>query len=269
MDFSLSVHTDCQELPDLPPQTTHISSTGGNLLRLPEAFPKGLRILDLRNNRRLTSLPPLPDSLLHLDLDNSGIVQLDMLPPNLITLRCAHTPLTSLPSLPKTLATLSCANTELSVLPDLPPSLKTLLCHHTPLCVLPRLPASLDFLDCSWTSLACLPDISHVKLLSCVGCRLETLPRLPHGIELDCAGNPWSEAFATVLYGDSEEDWLSESDEGYSMLSRWRIDAINDYYDRMDEKARKRDRIHSQHLLHKNVIPDILVCVGTFLVGYA
>jgi hypothetical protein len=94
-----------------------------------------------------------------------------------------------------------------------------------------------------------------------------TLPRLPPGIDIEVTGNPWSDAFATILYGDSEEDWLGEGGDGYLSLSQGRKQAIHAYHDRMERKARLRDRAHCRHLLSNHMNPDILAMTSAFLTG--
>jgi hypothetical protein len=96
---------------------------------------------------------------------------------------------------------------------------------------------------------------------------LTTLPRLPSGIDAEVTGNPWNDAFATILYGDSEEDWLGEGSDGYLALSHDRIQAIHAYHDRMERKARFLGRAHCRHLLSKHANPDILAWITAFLTG--
>jgi Leucine-rich repeat (LRR) protein len=68
----------------------------------------------------LTSLPPLPSSLLWLGCDYNPLPSLPALPNNLQRIYCSYDSLTSLPALPATLTYLQCDHNKLISLPTLP-----------------------------------------------------------------------------------------------------------------------------------------------------
>jgi Leucine-rich repeat (LRR) protein len=87
----------------------------------------------------LTSLPPLPSTLVRLD--------------------CCMNQLNELPALPASLEELSCAANNLSMLPVLPINLKVLYCNFNRLTALPALPENLEYLACGSNLITCLPPL--------------------------------------------------------------------------------------------------------------
>ena len=134
-------------------------------------FPEGITFLDISYNR-LTSLPPLP--------------------PTLIKLCCTDNQLTNLPSLPPSLKELYCFSNQLTSLPSLPDSLIELYCSRNQLTNLPPLPPTLIKLYCGWNKLTSLPPLSYGTVsslthLGCSGNQLTSIPPLPASlIEFYC-----------------------------------------------------------------------------------
>ena len=132
----------------LPLDTVVIEIEEGDLVYLPDLrrFSK-LETLYCSNNQ-LSSLPPLPDSLRHLEFASNKLTSLPPLPDGLESLDCYTNQLTSLPPLPDYLVYLDCQNNKLTYLPKLPDRLKYLYCENNKLTSLPPLPDSLEELIC-------------------------------------------------------------------------------------------------------------------------
>ena len=75
-----------RELPELPPNMTHLFCS----------------------HNKLRVLPELPKTLKRLDCDNNELIELPTLPPNLKDLNCSYNNLKKLPELPDTLEELTC-----------------------------------------------------------------------------------------------------------------------------------------------------------------
>jgi hypothetical protein len=80
----------------------------------------------------LTTLPTLPDTLIHLDCSFNNLTTLPTLPKTLKYLYCFYNNLTSLPTLPKSLVCLCCLNNELTTIPIIPITLVELQCQENP-----------------------------------------------------------------------------------------------------------------------------------------
>lgn len=118
----------------------------------------------------LETLPPLPDTLEILEINNNRITILPQLPPNLIHLFCSHNKLTSLPSLPSALKLLNCSFNPIQNLPPLPLNLSDLSCVYNELTHLPPLPNRLESLVITGNKLTCLPELPYkLKYLYCSG----------------------------------------------------------------------------------------------------
>ncbi|MES2622391.1 MAG: T9SS type A sorting domain-containing protein [Bacteroidota bacterium] len=163
-----------------------------------------LKVLYCYQNN-LTSLPPLPTGLIHLNCDinyqlvltdlpnslqilncwaltNNNMDTLPTLPPGLKYLNCGYwgLGLTSLPVLPAGLEVLSCTNNKLDSLPALPATLKSLNCGSNLLTNLPQLPAGLNGLFVSHnllTNLPLLPD--SLESLNFLNNQISSIPALP------------------------------------------------------------------------------------------
>jgi Leucine-rich repeat (LRR) protein len=117
-----------EELPELPPNLTHLYCWSNKLRHLRD-LPKSLTHLYCGGNY-LTELPELPAGLSHLYFLENNIKVLPRIPPNLKELYCDSNNLTSLPNL-EHLEVLSCSKNSLASLPDLP-ALTTLYCEENP-----------------------------------------------------------------------------------------------------------------------------------------
>ncbi len=128
----------------------------------------------------LTSLPPLPNSLIRLECFSNQLTLLPYLPNTLTALVCFGNQLNALPSLPDSLITLRCESNQLSALPSLPNTLKELNCMHNQLTALPSLPNSLTDIYCGDNQLTTLPELPDS--LGCFSCpanpNLNCLPQL-------------------------------------------------------------------------------------------
>ena len=143
-------------------------------------YPNRLRGLSY-NSSTFIKLPPLPQSLYYLNMENCMLEELPELPEELELLYCRSNFLRVLPKLPNTLTTLCCDKNLLQVLPKLPDNLHQLHCNDNLLESLPELPKSLSDLYCDYNKLTKLPSLSDsdLKLLSCNGNKITHLPRLP------------------------------------------------------------------------------------------
>lgn len=159
-----------------------LSLKGLNLSALPP-LPNSLLSLDLSDNN-LTRMPPLPATLKTLNIRNNklpdinrlpqGLLQLDvrnnklkevpLLPPGLISLNIRTNMIRSLPALPTTLITLKAQNNLLSELPSLPPLISKLYVSNNKLISIPQLPEGLKFLDVAHNSLTGLPPIPDATI---------------------------------------------------------------------------------------------------------
>jgi hypothetical protein len=135
------------------------------------------------NNLNITSLPAIPDGVLHLECCNTHIRILPELPESLERLECYDNPnlthitnfssdlryisinncpnITSVPELPRRLRFFFCSNTELLTLPVLPPYLLKLECNNTNISELPdKLPKDLFVLSCRNTLIRSIPRLT-------------------------------------------------------------------------------------------------------------
>jgi Leucine-rich repeat (LRR) protein len=139
------------------------------------------------SNTLITSTPPLPDSLLILDISQTNIIALpDKLPPNLVELDISNTIISSIPTnLPSLLQYLYLTDANISGLPELPPNLKGLHINGTKITSITSLPSSVIELNISRTnidSLTILPpgliylDISSTSITSNTLLSLTSLP---------------------------------------------------------------------------------------------
>lgn len=98
------------------------------------------------DDREITCLPELPETLTRLQCSQNNITVLPTLPKCLVTLFCAYNKLTCLPQLPHTLMYLHCQHNQLARLPALPNTLKVLQCVNNPIMFFPEIPAGLRLL---------------------------------------------------------------------------------------------------------------------------
>ena len=137
----------------------------------------------------LTSLPPLPHSLVTLNCENNSIASLPVLPNTLSDLNCIRNQLTVLPALPPSLKILWCSINQLSILPVLPDSLKQLYCDNNQITNIPVLPFSLKELCCYGNELNDLPSLpAALTTLYCGTNHISHLPVLPNTLDyLHCS----------------------------------------------------------------------------------
>jgi hypothetical protein len=112
-------------------------------------------------NLMLTKLPPIPEGVYNLNLDDNQLTRIDTLPDSLCALTCTSNYLESLPS-------------------SLPPALRSLDCSWNRLRSIPALPSTLVFLDCSLNRrLKSLPPLDHLVNLVELYCGGNCLKELP------------------------------------------------------------------------------------------
>jgi len=111
------------------------------------------------NHNQLTSLPVLPDSLKRLLCDYNQLTSLPAIPNKVYEIYCGNNLLTSIPQLPNSLLHFRCQNNLLQNLPLLPNSIYKLLCYHNLLTSLPGLPNSLKELQTNNNLLTSLPGL--------------------------------------------------------------------------------------------------------------
>lgn len=123
---------------------------------------EGLKTLRCYGNK-LTSLPPLPDSLEFLYCNDNCLTELPSLPSNLIYLDCQNNQLTSLPDFPTNLLYLNCQNNQITRLPVLNSLLEKAYCYNNRINVLPVLmdDNNLTELDCRDNNFVLLPKPSY------------------------------------------------------------------------------------------------------------
>lgn len=127
-------------LPLLPPYLDRLLASQNRLSTLPP-LPETLRVLDAALNT-LSVLSTLPASLRELCVVKNSLQRLPELPETLEVLDANFNQLRGLPPLPKTLHTLCVNNNNLAQLPDLSEGLQYVYVTNTGLQTLPRLPAS-------------------------------------------------------------------------------------------------------------------------------
>lgn len=108
--------------------------------RLIATYTSDQQVLSL-SNLNLTTLPPIPEGVITLDINNNKLTELPKLPSTLRTLYCRDNELESLPELPNSLINLYCHKNYLEELPTLPTTLKALWCGDNNIRRLPKLPA--------------------------------------------------------------------------------------------------------------------------------
>ena len=141
----------------------------------------------------LTTIPPLPNTIININCDSNNISFIPSLPSNLQALSCRHNLLTSLPTLPNTMFFLDCNYNLLTSLPSLPTAFGSFIfCGHNQLTSLPPLPNNIDNLRCEYNQLTSLPPLTSALLssLDCSYNQLTSLPTLgPYLIEVRCNNN--------------------------------------------------------------------------------
>ena len=136
-------------------------------------------------NRKLTELPTLPDTLIKLYCSGNELTELPILPYSLKELYCFYNQLTELPRLPDSLEILWCYSNQLTELPRLSDSLKHLDCSNNQLTKLLTLPTSLEYFYCYNNQLIELPNLpDSLKIFNGYHNQLTELPNLPDSLKI-------------------------------------------------------------------------------------
>lgn len=243
-----NVSLPLKELPSLP----HIKSIqyGGENLESLTVLSKELKYLIIPDNKKLKSLPELPDSLIKLIISGTGITNINSLPVNLRILNLSSTAISHLPPFPESLKHFNCSKTNITQLPNLPSSLIELNCHGTQITELPSLPQSLC-------------------LLICHRCQLTVLPKIPVGVIVSCEFNPWKSDFQSIVKPPFENYDYSEDMTFPNNLTHEQIDAVNQYH--VIKEIKEKGRIITgllQTLGRSDKIgDDALAVICSFLTG--
>jgi len=168
----------------------YLDLTGLNITSLPP-LPPTVTHIEFSSTSN-TSLPELPPTLRRLDVINMQITSLPALPPTLEMLYISNVPMiTSLPALPPTLEILHVEDAKMiTSLPALPPNLKKLKLYYTGVTSLPALPSRLDELEVRVTPITRLPALPNtLTVLNVAATRITSLPLLPPKLRiLDVSG---------------------------------------------------------------------------------
>ncbi|MDQ3046018.1 MAG: T9SS type A sorting domain-containing protein [Bacteroidota bacterium] len=145
------------------------------------------------NTNLLTTLPPLPATLLSLECYDNALTSLPVLPDSLTNLGCRFNQLTALPTLPLSLVNLDFSLNQVATLASpLPTTLKYLDCGYNYLTTLPTLPNALISLNCTGNLLTALPSPlpNSIEILYCGSNQFTGLPALPDSLlQLQCHSN--------------------------------------------------------------------------------
>jgi hypothetical protein len=174
-------------------------------------LPQRVQGIQFVSNHSLTTLPPLPASLIYMDVSDNALISLPALPDSLQQLDCHSNQLTSLPAINDSLQSLNCSYNQISILPSfgnnlngvicrynllsnltgLNDSIRILDCRNNHLSSLPSLPISLEYLGCDTNRLISLPALpDSLSFISCSANQLTALPALPASLHhLECSGN--------------------------------------------------------------------------------
>jgi Leucine-rich repeat (LRR) protein len=186
------INCKLDELPLLPLSLKKLTCCYTELDELP-IFHEGLVELYCNNNRHLTEIRQLPDSLESFDCEEcKHLVKLpDRLPTNILQFNCVGCRLNNLPTLNLRVKMVVCSQNRLQTLPELTDSLTHLFCDENRLQTLPELTDSLTFLNCDKNQLTTLPKLPNsLDGLYCDNNELTTLPdELPNSLTSLCCSN--------------------------------------------------------------------------------
>lgn len=150
------------------------------------------RCLNIKESS-ISTLPPLPDTLERLIVDQSNVTDLpNPLPRSLEMLSIDCTGVANLPQLPENLENLWVSWSNVTVLPKLPSNLQMLSLERCKITVLPPLPNTLTRLNISNTLIESLPDQLPTCLveLRMESTKIKSLPKLPETLRvLTCDGS--------------------------------------------------------------------------------
>lgn len=148
MDFNIEEY-----LNSLQEDILHLYITYKGLTYLPDLTRfKKLKELNCVGNK-LTSLPPLPESIDWLNCSYNEFTSISSLPTNLLRLECSHNFLTALPNLPDDLRILYCNNNKLTSIPILPKNLIELDCEFNNISYFAPLPKYLCYFEFGYNPL--------------------------------------------------------------------------------------------------------------------
>lgn len=198
-------------LPELPGGLKTLTINGSAITTL-SLIHNSIKILNINNNRSLSAISSLPDSLEQFNcyydsllvnfplfpnsirsiaIVSCGLTNLPTLPTFMDSLLIQWNNLNNLPSLPGTLKYIDCSNNRLNALSILPAGLKVLECDNNMLSNLPVLPPTLQLLSCYNNMLSILPSLPQaLRELYCGNNQLSILPSLPDSLRsLECSFN--------------------------------------------------------------------------------
>jgi uncharacterized repeat protein (TIGR01451 family) len=140
----------------------------------------------------LNTLPPLPDSLIILEVTENQFITLPTLPPHLKFLAATSNSLIQLPALPNTLISIDVTNNQLNSLPTLPSSLQLLHVADNNITALPAIPNTLTNLACYNNQLTYIPEVPFQMFLFLTGNNsISCFNNLPQvSVTGDISGNP-------------------------------------------------------------------------------
>lgn len=182
-------------------QTNYPSCMSGNQMDTTCSGILNATNVDL-SNKSLTDATGLQyfDNLALLTLTTNQLTSLPPLPSTLVTLRCDNNPITVLPALPPNMYMLVASSTALTTLPTLPTTLKKLFVGMNPNLTFPPLPAGLEELDIQACNLSAVPPLpTGLKLLFVANDPLGVLPPLPPTLEALAFSNIGLTAFPSSL----------------------------------------------------------------------
>lgn len=206
---SLSSLTMCAanlyQLSYLPMSLKEFVCLDCNLVGLPEVLPPKLEILDCGSADRyiqvfgnfnfIKSLPALPATLKHLNIEQNGLETLPDLPKGLKDLLVSRNHLTSLPKLPDSLKRFEISYNRLTSLPAIPDNFTALVCEGNKLKSLPSLPKELRLLKCGDNEIEILDNLPpNLTFIECSFNKITKITSLPSNLKyLDCSHNLISE----------------------------------------------------------------------------
>ncbi len=161
-------------------------------------LPQKLDTLHLQNLPKLTGIPSFAKSIEVLVItDNDIFTSLPAFPDSALKIVVWRTAITSLPDLPSKLEQLTCMESKISSIPSLPDSLTNLSCTKNQITSLPELPNKLQFLLCENNQLTNLPALPNsLQYLLCDSNSIACFPVFPDniiagGFGFSIKGNPY------------------------------------------------------------------------------
>lgn len=184
-------------IPSLPKNLRFLEIHSTEIIELPE-LPESLTALICINNKQLSTVKNIPNSIVNLVFMDCNLKYLPNFPENVEYINLNNNyRLENIPQFPIHVNYISCDNCGLQKLPKLPNSIEHLSCSHNEIRVLPDLPASLSVLYCDNNKLIELPKLIHLKRMIRMDCSFNqisytpSLPSLPNSkyIEINFSHN--------------------------------------------------------------------------------